>query len=213
MPTLTTYKVKTKGNNLILRVAKGHFATGRSHSNFFIDVTVQKSRLSEATALAKEIAAYYNKNTIIDTILCLDEMQVVGTCLAEELTREDFMNMNAHQTIYIVTPEPTSGNQLLFRDSHVPMISGKHVLILAASVNTGYTAKAAAEAVSYYGGHVVGIASIFATADEFMGYPVSSVFNPNDIDDYQIHPSHTCPLCRNGQKIDALVNSFGFSKL
>ena len=60
MPTLTTYKVKTKGNNLILRVAKGHFATGRSHSNFFIDVTVQKSRLSEATALAKEIAAYYN---------------------------------------------------------------------------------------------------------------------------------------------------------
>ena len=52
MPTLTTYKVKTKGNNLILRVAKGHFATGRSHSNFFIDVTVQKSRLSEATALA-----------------------------------------------------------------------------------------------------------------------------------------------------------------
>jgi orotate phosphoribosyltransferase len=160
---MTAYKVKTKGKNLYLRVAKGHFATGRSHSNYFIDVTVQKSRLSEASALAKEIAAYYTKNTIVDTILCLDEMQVVGTCLADELTKGDFMNMNAHQTIYVVTPEQTSGNQLLFRDSLASMIEGKHVLILAASVNTGYTARAAIEAVKYYGGAVVGIASIFAT--------------------------------------------------
>lgn len=213
MPTLTTYKMKTKGKNLYLRVAKGHFATGRSHTNYFIDVTTQKSRISEAEAVAKELVNYYNRNTMIDTILCLDEMQVIGAFLAKELSRGDFMNMNAHQTVYVVTPEQTSGNQLLFRDSVAPMIQGKHVLILAASVNTGYTAKAAAEAVSYYGGHVVGIASIFATADEFMGYPVSSVFNPNDIEDYKISPSHTCPMCRNGEKIDALVNSFGFSKL
>lgn len=213
MPTMTAYKVKTKGKNLYLRVAKGHFATGRSHSNYFIDVTVQKSRLSEASALAKEIAAYYTKNTIVDTILCLDEMQVVGTCLADELTNGDFMNMNAHQTIYVVTPEQTSGNQLLFRDSLAPMIEGKHVLILAASVNTGYTARAAIETVKYYGGAVVGIASIFATVDSCMEYPVNSVFNPNDLDNYEMHPSHDCPMCKSGQKIDALVNSFGFSKL
>jgi orotate phosphoribosyltransferase len=210
---MTAYKVKTKGKNLYLRVAKGHFATGRSHSNYFIDVTVQKSRLSEASALAKEIAAYYTKNTIVDTILCLDEMQVVGTCLADELTKGDFMNMNAHQTIYVVTPEQTSGNQLLFRDSLAPMIEGKHVLILAASVNTGYTARAAIETVKYYGGAVVGIASIFATVDSCMEYPVNSVFNPNDLDNYEMHPSHDCPMCKSGQKIDALVNSFGFSKL
>ncbi len=213
MPTLTTYKMKTKGKNLYLRVTKGHFATGRSHSNYFIDVTAQKSRISEAEAVAKELAGFYNRSTIIDTIICLDEMQVVGAFLAKEISRGDVMNMNAHQTVYVITPEQTSGNQLLFRDSVAPMIVGKHVLILAASVNTGYTVKAAAEAVSYYGGHVAGIASIFATVEECMGYPVSSVFNPRDIEDYQIHPSHTCPMCRNGQKIDALVNSFGFSKL
>ncbi len=213
MPTLEAYKVKTKGNNLILRVSKGHFATGRSHSNYFIDVTVQKSRLSEAQALAKEISAYYNKNTIVDTILCLDEMQVVGTCLAEELTKGDFLNMNAHQTIYVVTPESTSGNQLLFRDSLAPMIAGKHVLILAASVNTGYTVKAAMEAIKYYGGDAVGIASIFATVEDCMDIPVRSVFNPNDLDVYEINPSHECPMCKRGEKIDALVNSFGFSKL
>ncbi len=213
MPTLQAYKVKTKGNNVILRVSKGHFATGRSHSNYYIDVTFQKSRLSEASALAKEIARFYNKSTIVDTILCLDEMQVVGTCLAEELTKGDFLNMNAHQTIYVVTPESTSGNQLLFRDSMAPMISGKHVLILAASVNTGYTVKNAMEAIKYYGGDAVGIASIFATVNECMDIPVHSIFDPNDLDGYEINPSHECPMCKRGEKVDALVNSFGFSKL
>ena len=149
MPTLTTYKMKTKGKNLYLRVVKGHFATGRSHTNYFIDVTMQKSRVSEAEAVAKELVQFYNRNTMVDTILCLDEMQVVGAFLAKELTRGDFMNMNAHQTIYVVTPEQTAGNQLIFRDSVAPMIQGKHVLVLAASVNTGYTAKAAADAVRY----------------------------------------------------------------
>lgn len=213
MPTLTNYKISTQKRNLYLRASKGHFATGRCHTNYYIDVTIQKSRLSEASAVAKELSAYYNKSSIVDTILCLDETQVIATCLATELTKEDFMNMNAHQTVYVVTPEQTSGNQLIFRDGMASMIQGKHVLILAASVNTGYTAKAAIEAVQYYGGQVTGIASIFATADECMGFPVRSVFNPNDLDDYIINPSHECPMCRRGEKIDALVNSFGFSKL
>jgi orotate phosphoribosyltransferase len=46
-----------------------------------------------------------------------------------------------------------------------------------------------------------------------MGYPVHSVFDPKDLDDYKLYPSHECPMCRQGNKIDALVNSFGFSKL
>lgn len=213
MSALTTYKINTAKRDLFLRVAKGHFATGRSHTNYYIDVTAQKSRLSEARAVAKELVSYYNKNAIVDTVLCLDETQVIGTCLADELTREDFMNMNAHQTIYVVTPEQTSGNQLIFRDGMQSMISGKHVLILAASVNTGYTARSAMEAIKYYGGIVTGIAAIFATAEECMGYPVHSIFNPRDLDGYVMHPSHECPMCKSGEKIDALINSFGFSQL
>ncbi|MBE6685576.1 MAG: phosphoribosyltransferase [Ruminococcaceae bacterium] len=213
MPTLATYKISTKGKNLHLRVVKGHFATSHSHMNYYVDVTVQKSRLSEADAVAKELSAYYKKNTIIDTILCLDETQVIGTCMASELTRGELLNMNAHQTIYVVTPEHTAGSQIIFRDGLVPMIQGKHVLILAASVNTGYTGKAAIEAVRYYGGTVVGIASIFATADSCLDIPVHSAFNPNDLQGYTITPSHECPMCKRGEKIDALVNSFGFSKL
>ena len=93
------------------------------------------------------------------------------------------------------------------------MISGKHVLVLAASVTTGYTAQAAIEAVKYYGGEVVGLAAIFATVQECEGYPIASIFDPNDLPDYQSYDSHSCPWCKQGKKIDALVNSFGYSSL
>lgn len=213
MPTINTTKIRTKHKNLFLRVSKGHFATSHSHINYYIDVTTQKARLSEAQAVAKELVSYYSSNTIIDAILCLDDTQVIGTCIAEELTNGNYLNLNAHQTIYVVTPEHVMGSQLVFRDNIVPMIAGKNVLILAASVVTGYTANAAIEAIKYYNGAVAGVCSIFATCNECSGYPVHSVFDPTDLGDYFAAPSHECPLCKKGQKIDALVNSFGFSKL
>ncbi len=214
MPTSDAMKIKTNRNNLYLRVVKGHFATSYSHSNYYIDVAAQKSRYSEAKAVAEELCSSYNYHTtIVDTILCLDGMEVVGTCLANELTKHSFTNINAHQTIYVVTPEMTSGSQMLFRDNIVPMIKGKHVLVLAVSVASGATAQSAIEAVRYYGGEVVGVASIFATAEECGGYNINSVFNPNDLDGYFNTPSHECPLCKENKKLDALVNCHGFSKL
>ena len=206
-------KMPTKKQDLFLRVAKGHFATSHSHINYFIDVTIQKTRLSEARAVAQELVSYYTHTTVVDTILCLDGTEVIGSCMASELTRDGYTNMNAHQTIYVVTPEHTTGSQLLFRENTAPMIAGKHVLILAASVTTGYTAQAAVEAVNYYGGQVVGISSIFSTVDECAGYPVRSIFDPKDLGDYQSFESRECPWCKAGQKIDALVNSFGYSSL
>ena len=213
MPSGNSYKIQTKRQNLFLRVSKGHFATSHSHINYYIDVTLQKSRLSEAKAVANELVSYYNSNTVVDTILCLDGTQVIGTCLAEALTEGSFTNLNAHKTIYIVTPEHTAGSQLIFRDSTAPMIEGKHVLILAASVTTGFTARAAIEAIRYYGGTVAGVAAIFATTDNCMDYEVKSVFDPKDLSDYASYGSHECPLCKAGKPVDALVNSFGYSKL
>ncbi len=210
---LSSIKMGTKHKDLFLRIHKGHFATGRSHTNYYIDITTQKTRLSEAKAVAKALRAYYDMSTIVDSILCLDGTEVIGTCLAEALTEANFVNVNAHQTIYVVTPENTTGNQIIFRDNIVPMIKGKHVLVLAASVVTGYTAKAAVEAINYYGGKAVGIGSIFATTHEIDGIKVSSVFDPRDLPDYACHSSSDCPHCKKGEKLDALVNSFGFSKL
>ena len=213
MPTENAYKIRTQNPDLSLRVAKGHFATSHSHINYYIDVTMWKSRLSEASAIARELVSYYAASTMVDTILCLDGTEVIGTCLANELTQNGFISINAHRTIYVVTPEYTTGSQLIFRDNIAPMIQGKHVLVLAASVATGKTVKSAAEAIRYYGGQVAGVCSIFSTVEQYEGYEIRSVFNPKDLEGYANYASHDCPLCRAGQKIDGLVNSFGFSKL
>ena len=206
------FKYPTNNSSLSLRVARGHFATSHSHINYYIDLTMTKHRLSEAREAAVELAAHFKPSTIIDTILCLDGTEVVGACMASELTRAGFMNMNAHRTIYVVTPEHTSGSQLLFRDNSAPMIVGKHVLVLAASVTTGYTAQAAIEAIRYYGGIPVGICAIFTCEDECEGFPIEAIFNAKDtLTDYQSTSSHDCPLCKAGYKLDAMVNAHGIS--
>ena len=174
------YKIRTKNKNVFLRVAKGHFATMHIHTNYYIDVTTQKTRLSEARAVAEQLVHDYRSNTIIDTILCLDGTEVIGACMASELTKDNYLNMNAHQTIYVVSPEFIGGGQMMFRDNLTPMLAGKHVLVLAASVTTGKSALAAIDAIKYYGGYVVGVSAIFATVEECDGHPVHSIFDPKD---------------------------------
>ena len=215
MPTGKTFKLPTKRQNLFLRVTQGHFATSHSHTNYYIDVTDQKIRIDAAKAVAADLASFYsyNQNTIVDTILCLDGTEVIGACLAIELTRESYGNINANRNIYVVTPEHTVGSQLIFRDNTVSSIVGKSVLVLAGSVTTGYTARAAVEAINYYGGTVAGVCAVFATADSCMGYPVISIFSTKDLEDYSSYASHECPLCKEGKRVDALVNSFGYSRL
>lgn len=207
------FKISTESRLVNLTIHKGHFATSHSHTNYYIDVTPQKTNLQEAKATAKVLAGEYKATTMVDTILCMDGTEVLGAFLANELARNDSFSVNAGNPISILTPEYTQGSQLFFRDNIEPMIKGKNVLLLAISVVTGYSAKSAAEAVNYYGGNVVGVASIFATMDETLGIPVKSVFNPNDLPDYSTASSFECPLCKQGKKIDALVNSYGCSAL
>lgn len=196
-----------------LRVARGHFATNHSHINYYIDITYQKTRLSEAKDSAYDLVSHFINDTPVDTILCLDGTAVLGTCVAEELTKSGFRTINAHQTIYVVEPEYNANSQIIFRDNIKPMITGKTVLVLMASVTTGFTAKRSMEAIHYYGGHVAGVAAIYRAVDEIAGYPVRSVYSVADIPDYESYDYHDCPYCKRGKKIDALVNSFGFSAL
>lgn len=207
-----SYKIRTKGKNLFLRVVKGHFMKSNGHMNYYIDVTMQKCRLSEARAVAEELVAHYNSSMIIDTILCLDEMQVVATCMAEKLTSSGFMNLNSNQTIYILTPEKISAGRFIFREDSIPMIAGKNVLILTSSVATGRTTSVAMDAIKYYGGTVSGLASIYSAVDECCGIPVHSVFDANDLEGYYCVPAHECPLCKSGKTVDGVVNSYGFSR-
>ena len=210
---ITLMKMPIRHGSAPLRVARGHFATNHSHINYYVDITYQKTRLSEAKDSARQLVANFVNDTPVDTILCLDGTGVVGTCLAQELTKSGFRTINAHETIYILEPEYNANSQIIFRDNTQGMIRGKHVLVLMASVTTGYTAKRALEAITYYGGTVAGLSAIFATTHECMGYPVTSIFDPASLPDYASFDSRDCPLCKAGQHIDALVNSFGYSAL
>ena len=173
---------------------------------------MQKTRLSEAAETAKELVHMYKTTTIVDTILCLDGTQVIGTCMANELTKDGFRNMNAHQTIYIITPEYTSGSQIILRDNIAPMVRGRHVLILSASITTGYSIKAAVEAVQYTAGRWRAWRPSLPPPTNSWGCG-STPFRPNNLPDYQSYESRDCPMCKAGQPIDALVNSFGYSSL
>lgn len=197
--------------NFPLRLARGHFATSHSHLNYYIDFTMSKHRLSESRAGAQILCEKIPSTHIIDTILCLDGTEMLGACMASELTRAGYMNMNAHRTIYVISPEYTSGSQIIFRDNIAPMVVGKHVLVLAASVSTGYTVSSAIEAIRYYNGQPVDVCSVFACIDECDGFPVRTVYNLGDVPDYESHSARNCPMCKAGMKIDALVNSHGIS--
>ena len=127
-------KLPVTRGNVALRYAQGHFATNHSHINYYIDVTYQKTRLSEAKEAARQLVARFINNTPVDTIICLDGTAVLGTCVAQELTKSGFRTINKHQTIYIVEPEYNVNSQMVFRGNIKSMIEGKWVLVLTASV-------------------------------------------------------------------------------
>ncbi len=200
-------------DNVPLRYAKGHFATNHSHINYYVDITFQKTRLSEAKSVAKQLVTKFNSTTLVDTILCLDGTAVIGTCLADELTKSGFQNVNRHRSIYVLEPEYNANSQMIFRDNIKPMVKGKHVLVLMASMTTGFTAKRSIEAIGYYGGYVAGVAALYSAVRDTGGYPVASVYTLSDFPDYASYDYRECPYCKQGIKIDALVNSFGYSEL
>ena len=84
-----------------------------------------KSRCAEAQRIASALAANYEASIPVDTIVCMDGLEVIGAYLAEELTKAGVLSMNAHQTIYVITPEFNSTGQMIFRDNYEPMINGK----------------------------------------------------------------------------------------
>ena len=67
--------------------------------------------------------------------------------------------------------------------------------------------------IIYYGGHVAGVAAIYSAVEEVAGHPVRSVYTINDLPGYASYDYRDCPYCKAGQKLDALVNSFGYSAL
>ncbi|MCI5584227.1 MAG: orotate phosphoribosyltransferase [Lachnospiraceae bacterium] len=207
-------KISSKQHpNVILKAIPGHFVTPNSHVNYYLDMTTLKTRLSEASAAARELSAQIAVSTIVDTIVCIDGCEIIGAFLADELTRAGIYSMNAHKTIYIITPEFVSTGQLVFRENFLPMIKGKNVLLLLASATTGQTIVKATQALRYYGASISGISAVFSAANSMMGIPIRSLFTIADLPDYKAYDPEGCSLCKNNQPIDAFANAFGYSRI
>ncbi len=200
-------------NSVQIKVIPGHFATNHSHITHYIDMTTLKTRQTMARAAAKSIASEYVGNTVVDTIICMDGTEIIGGFLAEELTNSGIVSMNQHHAMYVVTPEFNSVGQMIFRDNLQPMIKGKHVLFLLASATTGRTIERSLECISYYGGIVAGISAIFSANEVIAGQKVNTLFKIEDIPEYKTYPHNQCPFCQSGKKIEAIVNSYGYSTL
>lgn len=205
-------KIESKVHpNVILRVIPGHFATPNSHVNYYLDMTALKARQSEAAAVAAELSKQITATTIIDTIVCMDGCEIIGAFLAEELTKAGIYSMNAHKSMYIITPEFAASGQMLFRENLKPMVKGKNALLLMASVTTGQTIVQAVRALKYYGAEISGISAIFSAANSIAGKTINSLFTTADIPDYRKYEPENCSMCREKKKIDAFANAYGYS--
>lgn len=207
-------KFCSKDSNLLaVHVIPGHFATSHSHINYFVDVTSIKTRASEAKEAAKVLYSKMPKYNYIDTIVCMDGTEVIGAFLSQQIENAGVLSTNRHETTYVVSPEINNNNQLIFRDNIKGAIAGKHVVLLLATTTTGETIRRSLECIRYYGGIVEFVASVFSTIDEVDGVAVEHLFDNNDVINYEAYPVHSCPFCRKGNPIEAMVNGFGYSKL
>ena len=196
-----------------IKIMKGHFATSHFHINNYIDISTIKVRHMNCREAAKVLTDEFAHMIAVDTIVCLEETDTIGTFMAEQLADNSRHSLSNGNNISIVTPEYHQSGQILFRDNVQRMIENKQVLILAPSITTGKSVKRAIEAVLYYGGTVCGICSVFSSINKINGLEVKTIFTSKDIPDYRAYAPSECPMCKEGKKLDAIVNSYGYSKL
>lgn len=202
------YEIVSSANRgVAIKVIPGHFATRHSHVNYCVDMTQVKSQLEAAKAAAKLLSDRFASSPV-DTIISLDRMKMVGAFMADYLA---LSHVNLNQNIAVISPE-IANDKLLLRDNFLPFVKNKRVLLLTASATTGKDVNSVVEGIKYYGGEAVGAATVFG--GEFAcEVPVVKLFGIENLPDYSSHAPMDCPLCRRGVKVDAVVNSYGYSKI
>lgn len=196
-----------------IKILEGHFATTHSHINTYIDMSTVKCRHNNARETAKVLAEFYRTGVSVDTVVCLDGTQMIGAFLAETLADNSSMSINSGKNISVITPEFDSSGQMIFRDNTQRMIRNMQVLLLVASATTGLTLNQAVECIEYYGGRACGISTIFSAVENIHGLEVNTIFTKDDLPEYRTYSHSECPFCQKNIPIEALVNSFGYSKL
>lgn len=192
-------------------VYPGHFATSHSHVNYYVDLTMVKVSHKLAKLAAVELAQRY-RSVKVDTIICLEGTEMIGAFIADTLISDE-LSINAGCDIAVLEPEINANSQLIFRENTQIMVNNKRVLLLVSNASTGKTIRRALDCLQYYGGDLVGICTLFSVVGEMNGVSINSVFTKAELPDYQTFIPGRCDMCEQKSKIDAIANSFGFSRL
>ena len=198
-----------KNSRISIGIIPGHYATNHSHVNFYVDMTAIKTSSKMAKEAAAELAADFG-STYVDTVICLEGTEILGAFLAEQLSAS---GINQGSDINVITPELNAVNQMIFRDNMQKKIWGKRVLLLISSASTGKSINRAIDCLQYYSGELVAIGAIFSAIESVQGIEVKAIFTDSDLPHYDNFPLNACPMCKSGKKVDALINSYGYSKL
>lgn len=196
-----------------INVIPGHFTTSNAHVNFYLDVGGLKSSALAARDAARALAVPYFSSTPVDTIVCMEKTAAIGAYLAEELTHEGASAINSGNDIHVISPISNVNNNLVFPDSMLQWITGRNILLLVASVSSGRTVQSALECLTYYGGKVAGISALFRALPDTPGQEIHALFTAEDIQGYILSDPSQCAMCKAGVKLDAIVNSEGYTKI
>ena len=123
------------------------------------------------------------------------------------------LSYNAHKSLYVLNPEYSTAGQIIFRDNIQMAIRDKHILVLMGSVTTGRTLETALECIRYYKGNVTGACAVFSAVDKVDDIDIHAIFHPDDVQGFASYRPAECPLCKKCERINAIVNSFGYSAL
>jgi orotate phosphoribosyltransferase len=208
------FKVSLEKNPRIsMEVIAGHFTTRNAHISHYHDVSSMKSNALVARDVARELALPYLTSKPVDTIVCMENTKVIGAYLAEELLHEGTSVINEGGEIFIVTPMTNTAGQLIFYDNEITWITNRSILLLTATVSSGRTLYGVLECINYYGGKIAGISALFLASHEKQIKEVNALFTSDDIEGYRLYFPNECEMCKEGQKLDAIVSSEGYSKL
>ena len=206
-----SFEISLEKNPLIsMTVTPGHFTTSSSHISHYLDVGRLKLNATVAQDVARELALPYINSTIVDTIVCMENTETIGAFLAQEFLREGVSVMNAGREIHVVTPVYNTSGKLVFQDNIREWITRKGVLVIVSSVSSGRTVESALECISYYGGDIAGVSSLFLALPNALGWKINSLFTSDDIPGYKAYSTNECEMCKAGVKLDALVSSEGY---
>lgn len=196
-----------------MEVTPGHFATSSTHVSHYLDFTYLKSNSKSAETVAAELAEPYLSEESVDTILCLEGTNVIGTYLAQELLQNGALLFDRDSSINILTPSIAVNGQLIFQQNTLKMVQNKNIILLVSTVSSGKIIHRAMDCMSYYGGTLLGVSALFAAVPAVSGFDINAVFTAEDIEDYHSHRTSECPMCKNSEKLDAIVNHSGYITL